>query len=60
MKLKLGQDGGDLYNTGLKIVVPDANSPLKPETFNDKDKNIKGYKLSELQEWMKEKNLTGS
>jgi ribose transport system substrate-binding protein len=57
---KLGQEGGDLYDTGLKIVVPDANSPLKPETFDDKDKNVKGYKLSDFQGWMKKYNLTGS
>jgi ribose transport system substrate-binding protein len=56
----LGQPDGDLYNTGLKIVVPDANSPLKPETFEDKAKNVKGYKLSDFQDWMKKYNLTGS
>jgi ribose transport system substrate-binding protein len=57
---KFGQDGGDLYDTGLKIVVPDKNTPLKPETFDDKAKNVKGYKLSDFQEWMKKYNLTGS
>jgi ribose transport system substrate-binding protein len=57
---KFGQEGGDLYDTGLKIVVPDANTPLKPQTFDDKDKNVKGYTLGEFQEWMKKYNLTGS
>jgi len=57
---KLGQEGGDLYDTGLKIVVPDADSPLKPEAFDDKGKNVKGYTLSDFQEWMKKYNLTGS
>jgi ribose transport system substrate-binding protein len=57
---KVGEEGGDLYDTGLKIVVPDKGSPLKPETFDDKAKNIKGYKLSDFQEWMKKNNLTGS
>ncbi len=56
----LGKEGGDLFDTGLKIVVPDADSPLKPATFDDKVKNIKGYKLSQFQEWMKKYNLTGS
>jgi ribose transport system substrate-binding protein len=55
-----GKDDGDLYDTGLKIVVPDSGSRLKPETFDDKAKNIKGYKLSQFQEWMKKYNLTGS
>jgi len=57
---KFGQEGGDLYDTGLKIVVPDADSPLKPETFDDKERNIKGYRLSDFQNWMKKYNLTGS
>ncbi|HEX5272303.1 MAG TPA: substrate-binding domain-containing protein [Gemmataceae bacterium] len=57
---KLGQEGGDLYDTGLKIVVPDKGTSLKPETFDDKAKNVKGYKLSDFQEWMKKYNLTGS
>jgi ribose transport system substrate-binding protein len=56
----LGQEGGDLYDTGLKIVVPDAGSPLKPEAFDDKGKNVKGYKLSDFQEWMNKYNLHGS
>ena len=57
---KLGHEGGDIYDTGLKIVVPDAGSPLKPETFDNKEKNIKGYRLSDFQDWMKKYNLTGS
>ncbi len=57
---KFGHEGGDIYDTGLKIVVPDAGSPLKPETFDNKEKNIKGYRLSDFQNWMKQYNLTGS
>jgi ribose transport system substrate-binding protein len=52
--------GGDLVDTGIKVVVPDTNSPLKPETFDNKEKNVKGYTLSQFQEWMKKYNLTGS
>jgi ribose transport system substrate-binding protein len=55
-----GKEGGDLYDTGLKIVVPDADTHLKPATFDDKDKHVKGYKLSEFKEWMSKYNLTGS
>ncbi|HZT82604.1 MAG TPA: substrate-binding domain-containing protein [Gemmataceae bacterium] len=56
----LGKDGGDLYDTGIKVVVPDSGSPLKPETFDDPKKNVKGYTLSQFQEWLKKYNLTGS
>ena len=51
---------GDLVDTGIKIVVPDAGSPLKPETFTNKEKKIEGYKLSDFQKWLQEFNLTGS
>jgi ribose transport system substrate-binding protein len=56
----LGQAGGDLYDTGIKVVVPDGNSPLKPEMFDSKEKNTRGYTLSQFQEWLKKYNLTGS
>jgi len=54
-----GQEG-DLVDTGIKVVVPDSGSPLKPEAFTNKEKKIKGYKLSDFQNWLKEFNLTGS
>jgi ribose transport system substrate-binding protein len=55
-----GQPDGDLYDTGLKIVVPDGNTPLKPETFDNDAKHVKGYRLGQFKEWMKKYNLTGS
>ncbi|HMF14101.1 MAG TPA: substrate-binding domain-containing protein [Gemmataceae bacterium] len=51
---------GDLVDTGIKVVVPDSGSPLKPETFTNKEKKIEGYKLSDFQKWLQEFNLTGS
>jgi ribose transport system substrate-binding protein len=51
---------GDLVDTGIKVVVPDSDTPLKPETFTNKEKKIEGYKLSDFQHWLKELNLTGS
>jgi ribose transport system substrate-binding protein len=54
------QPGGDLFDTGIKVVVPDRDTPLKPEMFDNKEKNIKGYTLSQFQEWLKKYNLTGS
>jgi ribose transport system substrate-binding protein len=56
----LGKEGGDIVDTGIKVVVPDDGSALKPAMFDDKAKNIKGYKLSEFQGWLKANNLTGS
>jgi ribose transport system substrate-binding protein len=54
---KLGQPGGDIYDTGLKVVVPDEGSPLKADMF---EKNTQFLKLSEFRKWLKEHNLTGS
>ena len=52
-----GQPDGDIYDTGIKVVVPDAGSPLKADMF---DKKTTFLKLSEFQEWLKKYNLTGS
>jgi ribose transport system substrate-binding protein len=52
-----GDKDGDLYDTGLKVVVPDKNSPLKAEMF---EKNTKFLELSEFRDWLKKYNLKGS
>jgi ribose transport system substrate-binding protein len=48
---------GDLYDTGLKVVVPDEGSPLEQELFQ---KNTQFLKLSRFRDWLKKYNLTGS
>jgi len=52
-----GEKEGDIYDTGLKVVVPDEGSPLSKEMF---DKGTEFLKLSEFKEWLKKYNLTGS
>ncbi len=52
-----GQPGGDIYDTGLKVVVPNEGSPLKADMF---DKNTQFLKLDEFQEWLSKNKLTGS
>jgi ribose transport system substrate-binding protein len=54
------QPEGDLYDTGIKVVIPDSNPPLKPEMFDNAEKNIKTYPLSQFNDWLKKYNLTGS
>jgi ribose transport system substrate-binding protein len=51
---------GDLVDTGIKVVVPDSGSPLRPDAFTDKGRKIEGYKFSEFQKWLKELNLRSS
>jgi ribose transport system substrate-binding protein len=54
---KHGEPDGDLYDTGLKVVVPDTGSPLKAEMF---DKKTQFLKLSEFRDWLKKYNLKQS
>jgi ribose transport system substrate-binding protein len=54
---KHGKKDGDVYDTGLKVVVPDTGSPLSAEMFSKKTQFLK---LSEFRSWLKKYNLTGS
>lgn len=54
---KHGEPGGDIYDTGLKVVVPDSSSPLKKDQF---DSNVQFLELPAFQEWMSKYGLTGS
>jgi ribose transport system substrate-binding protein len=52
-----GQPDGDIYDTGLKVVVPDGDTRLKPEMFG---KNVEFLMLSEFKKWLDKYGLTGS
>ena len=52
-----GKPEGDIYDTGIKVVVPDEGSPLKPEMF---DKKTEFLKLSTFRQWLEKYHLTGS
>lgn len=54
---KKGEPGGDLNDTGLKVVVPDAGSKLTAEVFGP---SVQFMKLSDFQNWLKQYNLEGS
>jgi ribose transport system substrate-binding protein len=53
-----GQENGDVFTTGLRIVVPDAGSPVKSELFDSKV--VEFMTLSQLREWLKKYNLKSS
>jgi ribose transport system substrate-binding protein len=53
----LGKPDGDLYDTGIKVVVPDQGSPLKHEMF---DKKTEFLKLSDFRQWLEKYHLSGS
>jgi ribose transport system substrate-binding protein len=52
-----GKPDGDIYDTGLKVVVPDKDSRLQASMF---DKKAQFLKLSEFREWLAKYKLTGS
>jgi ribose transport system substrate-binding protein len=54
---KLGKPDGDLYDTGIKVVVPDQGSPLKREMF---DKKTQFLKLTDFRAWLAKYHLSGS
>lgn len=53
-----GKPGGDVYTTGLRLVVPNADSPIKAENFDAKV--VECMPLDQFQEWLKKYKLTGS
>ncbi len=52
-----GTDNGDLYDTRLKVVVPDGPTPLKPELLGSKAQFLR---LAEFKTWLNKYGLTGS
>lgn len=57
---ELGKPGGDVHDTGLKVVVPADGSPLKPEMFSEFGDKVQFIRFPEFQAWMKSNNLTSS
>ncbi|MGN6133804.1 MAG: substrate-binding domain-containing protein [Aureliella sp.] len=56
----MGQEGGDIRDTGLKVVVPDQGSPLKAEMFQSFGSGVEFQTISQFQEWLKKYSLTSS
>ncbi len=49
---------GDIYTTGLRVVVPDKKSPVTADLFDPKV--VEFMKLPDFQAWLKKYNLTSS
>ena len=56
----LGKPGGDILDTGLKVVAPDTGSPLKADMFNAYGSGVEFLSLTEFQAWLKKYKLTSS
>jgi len=53
----LDKEDGDLFSTGLKVVVPDEQSPLKAEMFGE---STEFFTLEAFKAWMAKYGLKGS
>lgn len=53
-----GEPEGDIYTTGLRVVVPSADSPVKPDQFDPKV--VEYMLLPDFQAWLKKYDLTSS
>ena len=54
---QLGQPDGDLFDTGLKVIVPDDKSPLKSDQFGPK---VEFMTLDKFREWLDKYGLKQS
>lgn len=55
-----GNPGGDIRDTGLKVVVPDSGSPITKEAFSEFGPAVEFTPFSEFQSWLKQYKLTSS
>ncbi len=56
----MGSAGGNIKNTGLKIVVPANNTPLKADMFKEFGPSVEFVTLPEFQDWLAKYKLTSS
>ncbi len=57
---KMGQPGGEVRDTGLKVVVPNEGSPLTAEMFQEFGPNVEFIHFDDFEKWLAEYNLTSS
>ena len=57
---KMNEPGGDIRDTGLKVVVPDTGTTLTPEMFKDFGAGVQFLTLKEFRAWLAEYKLTSS
>ena len=57
---KMGTPGGDILDTGLKVVIPNNGSALKEEMFTEFGAGVEFVSMSKFQEWLKKYGLTSS
>ena len=55
---RASEPDGDVYTTGLRLVAPDGETPLKADLFDSK--TVEFMKLGEFKDWLAKYKLTSS
>jgi ribose transport system substrate-binding protein len=55
---RVGEVDGDLYTTGLRLIVPDANTPLEAAAFSGD--GVEVMSLSTFRDWLAKHGLSSS
>ena len=56
----MNKPGGNIRDTGLKVIVPDSGTTLTPEMFKDFGPGVRFLTLKEFRAWLAEYKLTSS
>jgi len=57
---RMGEPGGEILDTGLKVVIPDGETPLNAKQFEVFGKGVEVLRYSDFGKWLAEYNLTSS
>jgi ribose transport system substrate-binding protein len=55
---RAGDPDGDVYTTGLRLIVPDGHTPLEPQMFDSQ--TVEFMKLGAFKDWLAKYKLTSS
>jgi ribose transport system substrate-binding protein len=55
---RITEPDGDIYTTGLRLVAPEGETPLKPELFDSK--TVEYMRLGTFREWLAKYKLSSS
>jgi ribose transport system substrate-binding protein len=55
-----GKEGGDIYDTEIRVVVPEGKTTLNADLFSKYGPTVHFLPLSEFNDWLKQRGLTGS
>jgi ribose transport system substrate-binding protein len=55
-----GKEGGDIYDTAIRVVVPEGKTPLTADLFKKYGGAVQFFSFPEFKGWLQQRGLTGS